>query len=509
MSENARQQVSAELLQYLEFVWDLHYIGKRAWELEANEEVFRMAKIDGDYACEYAPEEGVLWNFELDAAALREIVRGGVRELEVRVRPDDRGQYIGDKEGAAELVRELVAADELELEVDASDDAFDGIVDALSNELAMWFGDMRSLSTVGDQRYAVTELVEWLLDAPGVEDLYLQDIDLYWLLHRRLWDMRGGEEEGGGGDIDMAGLMAMLAENPEPAPAAKPAAKSGGAKSGEKASAAPRVELVDLEFEIAEHPLAAAGHDAADAAGVMLEFPLFAVDMEQAGSYVGPGFCVVQQRKAKHVFELGIGDFIRRVCTKCKTENYLDAMDAEDVPCVSCKTIVEFPSFPGDEVTVSYEAIRAGDVAMTKDTEFGMIGPEQAAAGLTHGEPDMETDQPVELVELEDGWMGAKLPPADMWELLRTPTFVSWQGEVWLFSEGRPMVFKGSWSREDFNERAAAAAVSGGGKALFEAIVEDLPPFDIWERFEPGSEVCVYVFECSRSGVLRANWDMA
>ena len=141
---------------------------------------------------------------------------------------------------------------------------------------------------------------------------------------------------------------------------------------------------------------------------------------------------------------------------------------------------------------------------MIKDTEFGMIGPEQAAAGLTHGAPALESDQ-VEIVELEDGWRAAKLAPEAMWELLRTPTYVSWQGEVWLFSGGRPMVFQGSWSREQFNARAK----DGNGKALFEEIVEDLPPFDIWERFEPGSELCVYVFECATTGTLRANWDMA
>ncbi len=500
MSEDARRQVSAELLQFLEFVWDLHFIGTRAWQLEASEDVFRMAKISGDYACEYVPEEGLLWNFELDPTALRDIVRGGVREIEIRERPDDRGQYIGNKEGAAELVRELVAADELELEVDASDESFEGLVDVLSGELAMWFGDMRSLSTVGDQRYAVTELVEWLLEAPGVEELYLLDIDLYWLLHRRLWDMRGEDEEGGAGDIDMAGLMAMLSES-----AAPEATTDKGAKS--KAQG-PKIELVDLGFDIAEHPLAAAGHDAADAAGVLLDFPLFTADMEEAGSYIGAGFCVVRQCKAEHVFVLGIGDYVRRVCTKCSTENYLDVDDAENIQCVSCGTVVAFPEMgEEDEFTVSYEAIRAGDVAMTKDTEFGMISHEQAAKGETHGVPDMDAEPSEEMMESDEDWVTTKLEPEVMWELLRTPTFVSWQGESWLFNDGRPMVFKGSWSREDFVERAA---VDGGdGKALFEKIVEDLPPFDIWERFESAGEVCVYVFECSRTGKLRANWDMA
>lgn len=502
MSEDARRQISAELLQYLEFVWDLHFIGTRAWELEGNEEVFRMIELGaGSYACEYSPGPGLLWNFELDAAGLREIMRAGVREIEVRERADDRGQYIGNRQGAAQFLRDLVEADELELEADPSDeDAFEALVDALSEELSFWMSDMRSLTEVSEQRQAVAEFVDWLLELPGVEDLYMPDLDLYWLLRRRLWDLSEGADEAGG--LDVAGLMAMLSEG---APG-KATDAPGQDASGEGPDLGLELAM-EMGFEdefSAEQPLASARHDAAKAAGVKLEFPLFAADMEEAGSYVGPGFCIVRQVEAEHVFELGIGDYVRCICANCKTENYLDAADAEDVACVSCSKPVPFPPFPGEEVTASYEALRSGDVAMIKDTEFGMIGPEQAAAGLTHGEPELESDQ-VEIVELEDGWRAARLDPADMWELLRTPTYVSWQGEVWLFNAGKPMVFLGSWSREQFNARAE----DGNGKALFEKIVEDLPPFDIWERFEPGSELCVYVFECATTGILRASWDMA
>src|SRR5690606_13239445 len=88
--------------------------------------------------------------------------------------------------------------------------AFEALVDALSEELSFWMSDMRSLTEVSEQRQAVAEFVDWLLELPGVEDLYMPDLDLYWLLRRRLWDLSEGADEAGG--LDVAGLMAMLSE---------------------------------------------------------------------------------------------------------------------------------------------------------------------------------------------------------------------------------------------------------------------------------------------------------
>ncbi|MBA2663060.1 MAG: CbrC family protein [Bradymonadaceae bacterium] len=475
MTYDARRPVTAQLLQYLQFVWDYHFIGTKAWLLEADLETFRFEEFDDLYACEYLSEDGKLWHFELDAAALRDLVRGESNELEVRERERDRGESLVSLEGVASFVADLVESGELAFEEPEDEDAVVGGFEELFDDLHDWLRGIRVLTERAEQRDAVAELVDWFLERPEVEDLYMADIELYWLLRRRLWDIPKA-----GPELGLMDVIALL----------------------EEAQAEADDDQDELPPKAAAKPAARPAPSRAALAG--LKFELFQAPIDEASSYVGAGFCIIKQTEMAHVFELGIGDYVRQTCSACKTENYLDARDAREIDCRSCAAKVPFPPFPGPSVTVSYEALVDGDAAMTKDTEFGMIAWEQALAGLTHGEPELETDQ-VETVELEDGWIGAKLDPKDMWQLLQTPTYVSWQGEVWLFNLGRPMAFVGNWSRADFNAQAEGA----NGKALFEQIVEDLPPFDIWDRFDPGGELCVYVFKCRESGLLRANWDMA
>jgi uncharacterized protein CbrC (UPF0167 family) len=135
-----------------------------------------------------------------------------------------------------------------------------------------------------------------------------------------------------------------------------------------------------------------------------------------------------------------------------------------------------------------------------------MITWENAENGVTHGVPWIEPDrvEDVDIVEIDEGWHAARLDPDDMWELLRTPSFVSWQGEFWLFSGGHPMVYVGAWTRVEF----CMHAEDGKGEALFNEIVEDLPERDLWPELEPDGSVAAYVFRCPETGRLRASWDM-
>lgn len=131
-----------------------------------------------------------------------------------------------------------------------------------------------------------------------------------------------------------------------------------------------------------------------------------------------------------------------------------------------------------------------------------MISWEQAVDGVTHGRPGLSRAD-FEMVPAEDDWAGARLPREMMLELLRTPTYVSLQGEQWQFCCGRPMVFLGAWSREEFARRAP----DGDGRRLFDSIVQDVVP-GLWED-ALHDETGVYVFRCPKCERLTAHWDIA
>jgi uncharacterized protein CbrC (UPF0167 family) len=141
-------------------------------------------------------------------------------------------------------------------------------------------------------------------------------------------------------------------------------------------------------------------------------------------------------------------------------------------------------------VFVGYGAVRAGYAVMTKDTELGMISWNRAGGVSNIGPSEIDPSD---------------IDQAQIWELLHTPNFISWQGEKWLFSHGRPMIYVGVWSQLEF----IMYADDGDGEALFSEVVEDQPAGDLWAQVEPQGPVSVYVFRCPSSGRLRATWDRA
>ncbi len=102
-----------------------------------------------------------------------------------------------------------------------------------------------------------------------------------------------------------------------------------------------------------------------------------------------------------------------------------------------------------------------------------------------------------------DTWSGVKRAEPAVLELLRTPTYVTLQGEKWEFCCGAPMMYLGMWGQKEFN----AHAKNGDGQALFEEIVEE-PEEGLWEG-ELHDETGIYVFRCGACGKMRANWDIA
>ncbi len=106
------------------------------------------------------------------------------------------------------------------------------------------------------------------------------------------------------------------------------------------------------------------------------------------------------------------------------------------------------------------------------------------------------------MVPKGDDWVGARLPRNVMFELLRTPTYITIQGEVWQFCCRQPMVFIGEWNRDEFGRRAP----HGDGRRFFEQVVQNSVP-GLWDN-QLHDITGVYVFRCPSCCRITANWDI-
>lgn len=232
-----------------------------------------------------------------------------------------------------------------------------------------------------------------------------------------------------------------------------------------------------------------------------IPFPLFDAPAKQAAEYAGVAACSLCETESE-CFTLDIGCALMLACPRCGAENGLDANDREAERCRKCETEIDFPLEEDDEILICYRCLRAGRGAITKDTEFGMVSWEQAFAGVTHGVPGLQTAMfPTRPVG--DGWIGAVVPREWLFELLRTPTPTTIQGECWHFCCGQPATFIGVWERSDF----ARHAPDGDGKAYLERLIGESVP-GLWED-ELHDVTGIYVSRCERCGRETATWDIA
>lgn len=236
-----------------------------------------------------------------------------------------------------------------------------------------------------------------------------------------------------------------------------------------------------------------------------IPFPLFEAPTDEASDYAGVATCRLCRRGDQPCFELGIGDDLIVACPSCGVQNGLAADDRGDALCRSCGGAVLFPEplKAKKQLLVCYDCLRAGQAAMTKDTELGMVTWEQAVAGVTHGVPGLRTEQfEVVPIDPDDDWYGARVPSEHLWELLRTPGFHSWQGERWLFCCGRPMAYLGGWRNVIESLRPDDPG------AFFEALFDsdDAATSLGYEPFELGN-VSLYAYRCRTCGRCRATWD--
>jgi len=235
-----------------------------------------------------------------------------------------------------------------------------------------------------------------------------------------------------------------------------------------------------------------------------IPFPLFEAPVIDASDYAGPAVCRLCRESDRHCFEV---DDLIAACPACGAENGLSTRARADVACRACGSTVPFPEAlrAKKQMLVCYRCLRAGKAAITKDTEFGAVGADEAFTGMTDAHPAPPTDQ-FELiaVDIEDDepWYRARIPGEHLWELLRTPTMSTWQGERWLFCCQRPMSYLGGY--EAVPERVRPDDSVAFVESLFGP--EDEVAGWIGEAVDAGN-VSLYLYQCKACDRHRTTFD--
>lgn len=234
-----------------------------------------------------------------------------------------------------------------------------------------------------------------------------------------------------------------------------------------------------------------------------IPFPLFEAPAKLASAYAGKGYCDLCSTDEQHVFSLGIGDEILSKCAGCGSDLAFSASDKESKACSSCDVTSPFPLIKRDDLHACYSCVRTGRATFTQDTEFGMVRYEDARRGLTHGVPDLDANG-YDTSLSDDGWTQVSVSADRLMELVRTPGYISWQGERWLFCCGGPMVYVGEWRKADFSRNDK----DGDGQALFSEMCagEEWSDFS-WDTLDHDIPGVIYAFRCTTCDRRRAHWD--
>jgi uncharacterized protein CbrC (UPF0167 family) len=173
-------------------------------------------------------------------------------------------------------------------------------------------------------------------------------------------------------------------------------------------------------------------------------FALYAAPPSSCSRYVGAGNCAVTGRDELHCFRV---DALIDSCVRCGGPV---ERGNEPSTCIACGHAAppHTDSTGDDEIIVGYDAIARGKAAFVVDTEFGMVTPQLAMLGRTHGVAGLDAaslmGNDLALRRMADSdWVQVLVQRELLWELVRTPPYTTWQGECWLFHCGAPMVFVG------------------------------------------------------------------
>ncbi len=238
-------------------------------------------------------------------------------------------------------------------------------------------------------------------------------------------------------------------------------------------------------------------------------FPLFEGPVDCASEYCGEGTCLICNEAKPVCFELGIGSSLALACPSCKHINYSDSDDGHEISCsgevkkfLGKKRCSHKSPLPAGDKKICYDCLRAGKAIMSKDTELGMVFKESIEKELTHGLPSLE-NKDFEIVSGE--WNQAKLGRSMIMELLTTPSYITLQGEKWLYCCKKPMAYIGEWDMHDFDR--VGDSLNRLGRDYFEQIIVD-PVLDYWDDGSVGDSVGCFMFRCSDCGKHRGHWDI-
>jgi hypothetical protein len=230
-----------------------------------------------------------------------------------------------------------------------------------------------------------------------------------------------------------------------------------------------------------------------------IPFPLYRGQVKECSDYHGPGVSSISGVPSDHCFKLGIGGSLVLECRACRQTVLHNCGDAGPVVCSACST--ETIAQSKGKFLITYEELRQGLGLIVKDTEIGMISYEQYQLGQSHGSPYPDSLHGFDVIQNADGWYCAKLDRQDMHELLRTPNYVTWQGERWLFHQRKPMIFLGEWTEEDFERNR-------GSQGLRDYYLEVLGA-DFSDLYDHRDGVCKYIFTSVDGGVIRGHYDFS
>jgi uncharacterized protein CbrC (UPF0167 family) len=171
-----------------------------------------------------------------------------------------------------------------------------------------------------------------------------------------------------------------------------------------------------------------------------------------------------------------------------------------DAPCRHCANASAF-TFDG----ACYACLRADKCDHAKETELGMVRREDAMRGMTHGVPLGSHEKglagwelvphPVDPDFPDEKWVSVRVDKEELLELLRTPSFHSWQDDTWLFCCKKACIFLGDLP----SDMRTLAHV--------EKCFDVQEPTQLLEQIERGS-VSTYAFRRRTCDRIRAYFDM-
>ena len=264
-----------------------------------------------------------------------------------------------------------------------------------------------------------------------------------------------------------------------------------------------------------------------------IPFPLFEAPIECSGSFFECDDCSFCGSESVPCFEIEPEEKIVE-CFKCEGQSTREWGPTQKAACAQCKS--DFVNeLEEEDLRICYPCLREGRAALEKTTELGVVSLREALTGevdlslaftsamacgfdpeslpklclpnLLNG-PGTYFSQRLDFLKKHSSRRPGRLEMAkeDLYELLRTPSFITWQQDFWFFCCQRPMIFIGEWSIADFAKYDGRLNGWRAFKELLGATESDLP---VWKSLAGDSDTIggPYLFRCQICREHRGYWD--